>query len=105
MICVFLGSFVTFCPLFYYKNVTNLGNIQYLHLHFFNIEQCFLESCRAECSLDTSPPISTLESRKGNWKEWAGVVLPTDYSNHLLNQIGTGGGQIIVLMDIIRKVI
>ena len=36
--CAFSGSFVTLCLLFFYKNVTNLGNIQYLYLHFFSVE-------------------------------------------------------------------
>ena len=29
-------------------------------MHFISVGNCFLELCRDGCSLDTSPPISTI---------------------------------------------
>ena len=43
-------------------------------------------------------------SRKGDREKLAGGVLLVNYLDHLLDKIRTSGGQVIVLMNILRKV-
>ena len=43
-------------------------------------------------------------SRKGDREKLAGGVLLVYYLDHLLDKIRTSGGQVIVLMNILRKV-
>ena len=43
-------------------------------------------------------------SRKGDREKLAGGVLLVNYLDHLLDKIRTSGGQVIILMNILRKV-